>query len=173
MSSSASSAAVLDHALLAMHLPRLTRVAASLCGSREAGEDLVQDALERVMRSPRRIAGDEFPYLARVLRNTHVDAIRASRRRVQTSTIDSALEAVLPAFDQTSAAIEARDVLAAVRTLPGSYRDVVLAVDVAGYSYAETAQLLDIPVGTVMSRLSRGRRRVMRAIQGDHALDAA
>jgi len=169
MNSLASSAAPLDPARLPMHLPRLTRIAASLCGTREAGEDLVQDTLERVLRSPRRLTGDDFPYLARAVRNTHLDRIRATSRRVKTSTIDETLEAVLPVPDHTSATLQARDVLAAVRALPGPYRDVVLAVDVAGYSYADAAQTLDIPVGTVMSRLYRGRHRVIQMIEGDRA----
>jgi DNA-directed RNA polymerase specialized sigma24 family protein len=74
---------------------------------------------------------------------------------------------VLPAPDHATAVLGARDVLAAVRALPDPYRDVVLAVDVAGYSYADGAELLDIPVGTVMSRLYRGRQRVIRTIEGD------
>jgi RNA polymerase sigma-70 factor (ECF subfamily) len=59
-------------------------------------------------------------------------------------------------------------VLAAVDALPGSYREVILAVDVAGYSYAQTAAAFDIPVGTVMSRLYRGRQAVIQAI-GDRS----
>jgi RNA polymerase sigma-70 factor (ECF subfamily) len=167
MSSRDSSAGLLDPARLHTHLPRLTRIAASLCGSREAGEDLVQDTLERVLRSPRDVTSDGFPYLARALRNTHVDGIRAASRRAKTTSIDEALEAVLPAPDHATAVLGARDVLAAVRALPDPYRDVVLAVDVAGYSYADAAELLDIPVGTVMSRLYRGRQRVIRTIEGD------
>jgi RNA polymerase sigma-70 factor (ECF subfamily) len=154
-----------------MHLPRLTRIAASLCGSREAGEDLVQDTFERVLRSPRHVTSDDFHYLARAMRNTHIDRIRATSRRVKTATIDETLEAVLPASDDTTAILQAREVLAAVRALPHRYRDVVLAVDVAGYSYADAAQALDIPVGTVMSRLYRGRQRVMQTIEGDRASD--
>jgi RNA polymerase sigma-70 factor (ECF subfamily) len=169
MSSPAPSAGLLDPARLPMHLPRLTRIAAGLSGSQEAGEDLVQDTLERVLRSPRRVTGECFPYLARALRNTHFDRIRATSRRVKTTTIDETLEAVLPAPDHTSAVLQARDVLAAVLALPDPYRHVVLAVDVAGYSYADAAQALDIPVGTVMSRLYRGRQRVIQTIEGDPA----
>jgi RNA polymerase sigma-70 factor (ECF subfamily) len=173
MSSLACSAGLLDPARLPMHLPRLTRIATGLCGSREAGEDLVQDTLERVLRSPRRVSSDDFPYLARALRNTHVDRIRATSRRVKTTTIDETLEAVLPAPDHITAELQARDVLAAVRALPDPYRHVVLAVDVAGYSYADAAQALDIPVGTVMSRLYRGRRLVIGTIEGDRARGSA
>jgi RNA polymerase sigma-70 factor, ECF subfamily len=167
VSSLAPSAGLLDPARLPVHLPRLTRIAAGLSGSREAGDDLVQDTLERVLRSPRRVTGECFPYLARALRNTHVDRIRATSRRVKTTTTDETLEAVLPAPDHTSVVLQARDVLAAVLALPDPYRHVVLAVDVAGYSYADAAQALDIPVGTVMSRLYRGRQRVIQTIEGD------
>jgi RNA polymerase sigma-70 factor, ECF subfamily len=169
MNSLASSARLLDPARIPTHLPRLTRIAASLCGSREAGEDLVQDTLERVLRSPRRVSSDDFAYLARALRNTHVDRVRATSRRAKTTTIDQTLEAELPAPDHTTAELQARDVLAAIRALPDPYRHVVLAVDVAGYSYADAAQALDIPVGTVMSRLYRGRHRVIQTIEGDRA----
>jgi RNA polymerase sigma-70 factor, ECF subfamily len=164
MSSPASEAAVLDPGRLHLHLPRLTRFATRLCGSREAGEDLVQDMLERVLRSPRRVAGDEFPYLARALRNSHVDRVRSERRRVRTTALPETLEQTVPAPDRTAAVLEARAVLAAVGELPDDYREVVVAVDVQGCSYAETAERLGIPVGTVMSRLYRGRQRVARAL---------
>lgn len=166
MSSLAAPTALLDPAKLAAHLPRLTRVATRMTGSREAGEDLVQDTLERVLRSPRQVAGDEFRYLARSLRNNHIDRIRAEGRRVRTAALDETMEAVLPAPDHTESVREARDVLAAVAALPDNYRDVVVAVDVGGASYEEAARSLGIPVGTVMSRLYRGRRRVVQAVEG-------
>jgi RNA polymerase sigma-70 factor (ECF subfamily) len=164
MSSSASPTAVLDPGRLHLHLPRLTRIATRLCGSREAGDDLVQDTLERVLRSPRRVSGDEFPYLARALRNGHVDGVRRDARRVRTTTMSETLETILPAPDRTAAVAEAREVMAAVAELPDGYREVVVAVDVSGCSYAETAERLGIPVGTVMSRLYRGRQRVIQAL---------
>ena len=169
MSSTALPTVALDPARLALHLPRLTRVATRMTGSLEAGEDLVQDTLERVLRSPRRVAGDEFRYLVRAMRNNHVDRIRAANRRVKTAALDETMEAVLPAPDHSSAVMEAREVLAAVAELPESYRDVVVAVDVAGCSYQEAAEALGIPVGTVMSRLYRGRQRVIRAMEGQAA----
>ena len=165
MSSPTPTTAVLDPGRLSLHLPRLTRIATRMAGSRDGGDDLVQDMFERILRSPRRVAGDEFHYLARSLRNTHVDRLRAERRRVKTATMDETLEAILPAADHSEAVGKARDVLAAVAELPDGYRDVVVAVDVAGASYQEAADALGIPVGTVMSRLYRGRRRVIRAVE--------
>ena len=163
--SHASPAAALDPSRLVFHLPRLKRTAIRLAGSREAGEDLVQETFLRVLRSPRRVkSGDDYPYLARALRNTHVDRVRSAVRDLPTTAMTDALDAVLPAIDRSSMRSEAREVLGAVRALPAKYREVVLAVDVAGYSYAETAAALDVPVGTVMSRLYRGRQAVIEAI---------
>src|SRR5215207_9835394 len=139
MSSPASPISILNPARLSAHLPRLTRIATRMTGSREAGEDLVQDTLERVLRSPRRVAGDEFRYLVRAMRNNHVDRIRAANRRVKTAALDETMEAVLPAPDRSGAVMEAREVLAAISELPESYRDVVVAVDVAGCAYQEAA----------------------------------
>ena len=107
MSQHAGSSLTLDPARLAEHLPRLTRVATRMTGSRDAGEDLVQDTLERVLRSGRRIAGDEFRYLARSLRNTHINRHRAEQRRVRTTAMDDTIEAVVPARDDTETSHEA------------------------------------------------------------------
>ena len=165
MTPSASPTAVLDPGRLHLHLPRLTLFATRLCGSRESGEDLVQDTLERVLRAPRRITGNEFSYLAGALRNNHVDRVRAEVRRAQTATQPATLEAI-PAPERTEVGLEARAVLAAVAELPDPYREAVIAVDVSGLSYAEAAERLGIPVGTVMSRLYRGRQRVIRSVSG-------
>jgi RNA polymerase sigma-70 factor (ECF subfamily) len=165
MTSPGSPTAVLDPNRLHIHLPRLTRFATRLSGSREAGEDLVQETLERVLRSPRRVSGSEFAYLARALRNSHVDRVRADVRRTQTTTEPAVLESIA-APERTAVSLEARAVLEAVAQLPDDYREVVVAVDVSGLSYAEAAEGLGIPIGTVMSRLYRGRRRVMQAVGG-------
>jgi RNA polymerase sigma-70 factor, ECF subfamily len=157
---------------LPAHLPRLRRVAWRISGSADAGEDLLQDTLERVLRSPRRVScGDEFVYLARALRNTHVDRLRAASRQVTTVEMMPEHEpASSPSADETAAvSFDTGRVLDAIAALPEQYQKVVVAVDVQGASYAEAAELIGIPIGTVMSRLYRGRERVIRAFEDDQA----
>jgi RNA polymerase sigma-70 factor, ECF subfamily len=163
---------VLSPDRLPLHLPRLRRFARHLVGSSDAAEDLVQDTLERVLRSKRRLSGgDEFPYLARAMRNTYVDRVRANSRQVRTVELlpETSASASAPAEDRTAAALDARAVLDAIAALPAQYRDVVVAVDIQGCSYAEAAEILEVPIGTIMSRLYRGRDRVARAFERDQA----
>ena len=151
-------------AVLGDHLDRLYRAAWALSGSREDAEDLVQETYERVLRRPRQIAREEdaLPYLLGVLRNTWVDLVRSRARRPE-SALDLEAAARIEAPAGASSPLEqvaAREVFATVAGLPEEFRDVLAAVDVAGLSYAEAAEALGIPVGTVMSRLARGRERV-------------
>ena len=153
--------------VLADHLDRLYRAAWAMCGSREDAEDLVQETFARVLAKRRTIASDEdaLPYLMRVLRNTFVSSLRTRSRRPRTAPIEDA-EARLAAPDAGSptAVLAAREVFAAIAALPADQRDVVAAVDVAGLTYAEAAENLGVPTGTVMSRLHRGRSRVAAAV---------
>ncbi len=150
----------LQAAVLGDHLDRLYRAAWALTGTREDADDLVQETYERVLRRPREIARDEdaLPYLLGVLRNTWVDMVR-SRARRPTVPLD------VEAADRVEGGspferVAAREVFEVVAALPEGWRDTVVAVDVAGLSYAEAAAALGVPIGTVMSRLSRGRERV-------------
>jgi RNA polymerase sigma-70 factor (ECF subfamily) len=154
----------LQAAALGDHLDRLYRAAWAITGAREDAEDLVQEAYERVLRRPRQIARaeDALPYLLGVLRNTWVDMVRSRARR---PTVPLDIEAV----DRIEGAspldrVAAREVFETVAALPPEWRDMVAAVDVAGLSYAEAATALGVPIGTVMSRLSRGRERVAKSL---------
>ena len=152
---------------LADHLDRLYRTAWALCGSREDAEDLVQETYARVLSKRRTIASDAdaLPYLLRVLRNTFVSSLRTRSRRPRTAPLEDAeprLEA--PASSSPPEVLAAREVFAAIAALPADQRDVVAAVDVAGLTYAEAAESLGVPPGTVMSRLYRGRARVAEAV---------
>jgi RNA polymerase sigma-70 factor, ECF subfamily len=152
---------------LADHLDRLYRAAWALTGSREDAEDLVQETCAKVLAKRRTISSkdDALPYLLRVLRNTFVSSLRTRSRRPQTAPLEDSEERLAaPASGSPLAAVAAREVFAAIAALPADQRDVVAAVDVAGLSYAEAAEALGVPTGTIMSRLSRGRGRVADAV---------
>ena len=152
---------------LVEHLDRLYKAAWALCGSREEAEDLVQETFARVLAKPRTIGADEeaLPYLLGVLRNTYISMQRKRSRRPQTAPLEqSEYRIASPSSASPGAVLAAREVFAAIAALPDDYRDAVVAVDVAGLSYAEAAEALGVPTGTIMSRLYRGRDRVARAV---------
>jgi RNA polymerase sigma-70 factor (ECF subfamily) len=158
----------LDPARLGDHVDRLYRAAWALCGSREDAEDLVQDTYVRVLARPRFIRReDDLGYLLRVLRNTFLNRRRTESRRARTVPMPEHLE---PAEERTThepeAALEAKRVYEAIAGLKAEFRDVLVAVDVAGLSYEEAAESLAVPVGTVMSRLYRARQQIVRALEG-------
>ncbi|MGD9694267.1 MAG: RNA polymerase sigma factor [Thermoleophilia bacterium] len=158
----------LDPRALGDHLDRLHRAAWALCGSREDADDLVQETYARVLARPRLLRReDDLAYLLRALRNTFLDARREAARRPRTAPIPD--EGDLPARGSAGdpeAAYAAREVYAAVARLPDDFRDVLVAVDVAGLSYGEAAKALKAPQGTVMSRLHRARRQVVASLDG-------
>jgi len=161
----------LDAAQLGDHLDRLYRAAWALCGSRHDAEDLVQETYARVLARPRLLRNeDDLAYLLRALRNTFLTKKRTERRRLRPDPLPEQFDLIAdPQAREPQAALEARDLYAAVAALPADYRDVLVAVDVTGLSYKEAARALRIPVGTVMSRLYRARQQVVRRVEGDSA----
>jgi RNA polymerase sigma-70 factor (ECF subfamily) len=157
----------LDVARLPDHIDRLYRAAYALCGSREDAEDLVQETYERVLRRPRFVRNDhDIAYLIRVQRNTFFALQRKRRNRPETLMPPEDLDWVEDAgADPTGAALDARAAYAAIRTLSRPLRETIVAVDVAGLSYKETARALKIREGTVMSRLHRARQRVAALLE--------
>ena len=154
---------VLDPEAAADHLSSLHRLAWSLCGSRHLAEDLTQETYARVLARPRRLKGDDFYYLARTLRNVLSDHWRAEKRR-PVAVSDDVLADELSAEGDPEAASRVNEVYAEIGRLPGHLREVVAAVDVAGLTYSEAAEVLRIPDGTVMSRLYRARERLIGAL---------
>jgi RNA polymerase sigma-70 factor (ECF subfamily) len=150
------------------HLDRLYALALSLCGSPHLAEDVVQEAYARLLSRPRRMRGsDEFPYLARIVRNVLNDHHRRSRR----------IELTEPAFEEEvpdereehdpEAAVRTREIYDLIADLPDAQREAIAAVDVAGMSYRQAAEALGVPDGTVMSRLARGRARLARTLMDE------
>ena len=156
----------LDPARLGDHVDRLYRAAWALTGSREDAEDLVQDTYVRVLSRPRFLSGeDDLGYLLRVLRNTFLNRLRTQSRRPRTTDVPEGVEFVEQREStQPERALEAREIYEAIAALPGDFRDVLVAVDVAGLSYKEAADALGAREGTIMSRLYRARQQVARLL---------
>jgi RNA polymerase sigma-70 factor, ECF subfamily len=146
----------LDRERLPDHLDRLQRAARRFCRSRHDADDLVQETYVRVLARPRLLReGDATGYLLRTLRNVYL----AQRVRPEVAGLEPAEHAAAPGRHE-----EMLDILDAVRSLPAPQRRVLAAVDVAGLSYREAADLLGVPSGTVMSRLCRAREAVARRL---------
>jgi RNA polymerase sigma-70 factor (ECF subfamily) len=154
-------------------MPFLARVARSMSHSAAEADDLAQDTLLKAYRAMDRFDGRHpKAWLARIARNTAIN--RDQRNREFLLAEDGTVE---PDDDGTDAndpeeIVVGADVDEVLRrgldALPPSFRVVVQLVDVEGLSYQEAAESLDIPVGTVMSRLHRARRRLRQALAGTH-----
>jgi len=157
----------LDPESLGDHVDRLYRAAWALSGSRADAEDLVQETFARVLAKPRRIrSDDDVGYLLGVLRNTFISSRRAAARRPAPGALDDEREPADPSSaSRPERAAETREVFAAIAALPDSFRDALVAVDVAGLSYAEAGRLLGAKEATITSRLSRARAQVARGME--------
>jgi RNA polymerase sigma-70 factor (ECF subfamily) len=147
---------------LIIHIDSLRRAARGMTRSHHEAEDLVQDTFVRVLARPRQIGpAGSGPYLHQALRNTHVSTLRAKDRRPTLAPLepeDGRL--VAAASGEPVEILHRRELLARIGDLPAGQRDAIAAVDVAGLGYSEAAKHLQIPIGTVMSRLHRGRARL-------------
>ena len=144
---------------VAAEIPKLRRYARALLGDSGEADDLIQDTLERAIGRlhPWREGDSPRTWLFSILHNLHVDGLRRKSRRPPHVGLEGALaDPSMPATDDTGGG----DLDRALALLSVEQRQVVLLVGLEGLSYAETAEVLDIPVGTVMSRLARGRERL-------------
>lgn len=148
-------------------LPRLRAFGRSLTGAQDQADDLVQQTVEKALRNiDSYAAGTRLDsWLFRIMRNAWIDGHRAQRPTV---TLDD-IETVCPLMGEDGRDVtETRIYLAQVRrvmdTLPEDQRAVLMLVCVEGLSYRDVAQSLNIPEGTVMSRLSRGRLALAAAL---------
>ncbi|HEV8459996.1 MAG TPA: sigma-70 family RNA polymerase sigma factor [Gaiellaceae bacterium] len=149
------------------------RVARRLVGTREEAEDLVQQTYERAFRSWQQYTpGTNLrAWLLRILTNLNIDRGRRQQRAPQTTSIDNEagdyflynkLESSVadenPDEERVLEKLSQDSIVEALAEVPHDFRDVIVLVDIGEFSYADAAQILDIPMGTVMSRLHRGRR---------------
>ena len=152
------------------HVPRLRRYARALISNRELADDLVQDTLERALsrHTQFRPGTDLRAWLFTIMHNLFVNQVRkASARSAHVSIDDDDFDdadVAVPATQTTP--LEVRDLDYALQRLPAGQREVVLLVGLEEMSYTDVAMALDIPIGTVMSRLSRGRERLRGLMAG-------
>jgi RNA polymerase sigma-70 factor (ECF subfamily) len=153
------------------------RVARRLVGTREEAEDLVQETYARAFRSWKSFTpGTNLrAWLFRILTNLNVDRGRKAQRSPQTQPLEESDYYLANKFASAAGeeALEADEVVerlsqdaivTALADIPAQYRDAVVLVDIGDFTYADAAQILDVPIGTVMSRLHRGRRALKQRL---------
>jgi RNA polymerase sigma-70 factor (ECF subfamily) len=157
------------------------RVARRLVSSREEAEDLMQETYARAFRSWKQFTpGTNLrAWLLRILTNLNIDRGRRSQRAPDTQPLEEgdyylynrleAADGVASDEERVVERLSQDDVVEALSEVPHDFRDVVVLVDIGDFSYADAAQILDIPIGTVMSRLHRGRR-ILKQNMAEHAV---
>jgi RNA polymerase sigma-70 factor (ECF subfamily) len=150
---------------------QLYQVARHLTGSREEAEDLMQDTYARAFRSWRSFTpGTNLrAWLMRIMTNLNIDRGRRSQRTPDARPLEESDYYLYnrlaetrrdesPQEEEVVERLSQGDAVTALSAVPHDFRDVVVLVDIGDFTYADAAQILDIPLGTVMSRLHRGRR---------------
>lgn len=147
-------------------IPGLRRYARALLRNPSAADDLVQDCLERAVARwhQRRGDGDARSWLYAILHNLAVTEMRKAGRRTPHLALDEQGAGEPGAPPTQEDGLHHQALLEALATLPEDQRTALLLVSVEELSYAETAQVLGVPIGTVMSRIARGREKLRRAI---------
>lgn len=154
-----------DDQQLLSWVPRLRRYARALAGNRDDADDLVQDTLERAWAKSAlwRGVADMRGWLFGIMHNLHVDGVRRPRLATQSIDDDTPEVAMAPTQGERLAVL---DLQAALDQLPIEQKEIVLLVALEDMAYADVAKALGIPIGTVMSRLSRGRERLRALMDG-------
>jgi len=148
-------------------IPALRRYARTFVRDAGAADDLVQDTLERAISRwhQRRSDGDTRTWLFTILHNLAVNHLRRAARRGREVPLDDAGESDVGVPSTQEDALRRDDILGAVGQLPDDQRSVLLLVSIEDVTYAEAARILDIPIGTVMSRLARARARLLKLLE--------
>lgn len=153
----------MDYQLIVPYIPNLRRYARALVGDREGADDLVQDTLERAVRKfhlwrP----GDLRAWLFSIMHNVFVNQLKA-RKVAYEVEIDDSIAAPMSSVTST----DLMDLDRALSQISPDQREVVLLIALEDMTYAEVGRALGIPIGTVMSRLSRGREKLRRLMEGE------
>ena len=153
----------MDYQLIVPYIPNLRRYARALIGDREGADDLVQDTLERAVRKfhlwrP----GDLRAWLFSIMHNVFVNQLKARKIAYEVEIDDS-----IAAPQSSVTGTDLMDLDRALAALSPDQREVVLLVALEDMTYAEVSRALGIPIGTVMSRLSRAREKLRRLMEGD------
>ena len=151
----------------AIHIPRLRRYARALTGDRFLADDLVQDTLERALAKffLWRTTGRLESWLLTIMHNVFINQLRTHANRPPETVLDEmTIEPAVRAGQSDQ--LEVRDLDRALSRLPPEQREVLLLVTLEEFSYEETARILALPIGTVMSRLSRARERMRLLLDG-------
>ncbi len=155
-------------AIITEQIPRLRRYARALTRDRTSADDLVQDTLERAWGKLHlwRRDSDMRAWMFSIMHNTFINHIR--KNRIETVELnDESPDMPMRATQEDS--LHMRDLDSAIGKLPVEYREVILLVGLEQMSYEEVAKVLAIPLGTVMSRLSRGREKLRGLMAGESA----
>jgi RNA polymerase sigma-70 factor, ECF subfamily len=158
------------HQEIAVHIPNLRRYARALVRDVVAADDLVQETLTRAIVKLHlwRDGSDLRAWLFTILHNQHINDVRRSIRSGTTvEFFDDATDLPLKLPATQEKRLELRDLDRALGRLPAEQRVVILLIGLEGMSYGDVATALGIPVGTVRSRLSRGRDLLRRVMDGD------
>ncbi|SEK10085.1 MULTISPECIES: RNA polymerase sigma factor [unclassified Achromobacter] len=158
-----------DEARILACIPSLRRYARGLTGDPDRADDLVQDTLERAWsrysRWQRR--GELRAWMFGIMHNHFIDGVRAAGRRTDVTVPGDLPDAPVRATQADQ--LEVRDLDRCLQALPAEQREILLLIAVEDLTYQETAQILSVPIGTVMSRLSRAREKLGALMQGRDA----
>jgi RNA polymerase sigma-70 factor (ECF subfamily) len=154
----------MDYNLIIPFIPNLRRYARALVGDRDGADDLVQDTLERAVRKfhlwrP----GDLRAWLFSIMHNVFVNQLKSRKIALEVEIDEETLAARIP----TVTSMDVLDLQRALGCLAPEQREVVLLVALEDMTYSDVSRALGIPIGTVMSRLSRGREKLRKVMEGN------
>ncbi len=150
-------------------IPALRRYASALLRNREDADDLVHDCLVRALDKlhTRRDDADTRAWLFAIMHNLFISQLRRAKVRPAGEPLDETHEAAVSVRADQESGLYWRDLVRGLNRLPVEQRTVILLISVEDLSYAEAAAVLNIPIGTVMSRLARGRERLRVMLDED------